>query len=270
MVAIMESLQAAGVRVWYDPAERDDARLLAHACERTAAVVEDTWGLRPPDQCDVYVMTAWRRFVLLSAPLPWRLLLAVSLPFWGPGVAKTWRHAGGWAQRYGDRYVIGVKPARLLRHVNPPGAERLFTTDPNVEHGVERVLCHELAHASLATRALPTWLREGIPLVAEDRYFGRPTLRPDTLDLLEMSRGRRQRPAAAVLVAHTQAYWMTRYLEDEHPGLIKQLLAAPQPEPRGLLASLVATLGLDAAGPEADLRRRAAARFREPSPGPGD
>jgi hypothetical protein len=245
-----------GLTLYFDLEEQTTADLIASACEKSIRVIRGSWGLEPPSDCRVYVMTSWPRFLFHSAPWSWRILLVASVPLWVFRVRKLWDHAGGWAQRYGQRRVVGVKPPRLIAASERSIGQQIFVQADDLRMKVEQVTCHELTHAFAAHLRLPMWLNEGMAMVTVDRYCREETVQRRTLETLA-----RRHPTEAVgpgsyrdlrmgdhgrLVYHcVRGYWLTRYIEDIAPGLIAgglaQGLAARQLED-----AVIAACGLEA------------------------
>ncbi len=111
----METTALDGLTIFFDPDERDTATLIRRACKRTLGLVRTHWGLDPPNDCRVYVMTSWFRFLYQSAPWYWWFFAGPTMPFWFLRVKKIWRFVGGWTQRYARWSAIGVKPPRLIK-----------------------------------------------------------------------------------------------------------------------------------------------------------
>jgi hypothetical protein len=266
----MQTTLVGGVRLYFDEEEQDAAGLIGSACERTAALVRETWGLEVPRDLRVYVMTSWLGFFFRSAPWHWRILLGISLPLWFWRVRRLWPYAGGWAQRYGGRQAVGVKPPRLVEAADGSLGERIFV-QRDVAAKVAHVACHELVHAFTAHLRLPAWLNEGLAMVTVDRYAGRPTVRDDTVLLLE-DHSREGRPEEygrlgvrdreALLYHYVRGYWLTRYLADERPELLKRLLNRRRR--RGELENEVAAaLGMEPAGFWDEIDGVIAAHYRD-------
>jgi len=81
-----------------------------------------------------------------------------------------------------------------------------------------------------------------------DQYAGKPTVREDTHDILRASTGEpgiksyrkiNVKDQAAIISSCVRGYWITRYLEETQPGILKQLLAQrlSHPEMEKRLAS---------------------------------
>ena len=235
----------------YDAEEAGAAQLIGRACERSLDLIRDLWALEVPAGCRVYVMTSWQRFLFHSAPWPWRIYLALTLPLRYGRIRQLWRLSGGWAQRYGTRQIIGLKPPHLLENVDAGLRERIFYPR-EVEEWVQHNTCHELVHACSEHLRLPSWLHEGLAMVTVDRYAAKPTVKQDTLKALD-------RPAAGplprervgslttdpdnLLVLAVRGYWLTRYLEEEYPALLASLLTRQQPV-EALEDALAAGLGM--------------------------
>jgi len=145
-----------------------------------------------------------------------------------------WRFAGGWTQRYGTRLAVGVKPPRLMSSADRSIGERIFMPEDDVTEKVRHVTCHELTHAFVAHLRLPSWLNEGLAMVTVDRFFGKATVRQDTLALLgRPSHPSRPIAAAALNIAdkgaivhhYVRGYWIARYLAETNVELLRELLS---------------------------------------------
>jgi hypothetical protein len=214
--------------------EEEAAELVEGAVGRSLAVVEGLWGLREGRGCRVYVATGWFGVVVHS--MPWYLLPAglLALPFWGPRMRRLWPAAGGWMLRFGGRAAVFVKPPRLMGQADRTVGKLLFFEEPDARRKVEQVTCHELTHALAAHLQLPAWLNEGIAMLAVDAYVGRPTVRPESLELLpgggegRAPRGYRRllgMKLLAIAGQYARAYWVTRLLAERHGELLRAILA---------------------------------------------
>lgn len=239
--------------LYFDAEEEAAADLVASACERSLDLIRDLWRLEAPAECHVYVMTSWTRFLFHSAPWPWRIYLAVTLPLRYARLQQVWEMAGGWAQRYGQRYTIGLKPPRLLKEVGAGLRERIFVRR-EVDEWVQHNTCHELVHACSDCLQLPSWLHEGLAMITVDRFAGKPTVKAETLETLtNRSRGTRPQEGYgdfssdpdSLLYLAVRGYWITRYLAETQPVLLWEQLARRQ--------SYEALEGTLAAGMEVDL-----------------
>ena len=269
----METATIDGLILYFDPEEQSAADLIALACEKSIRVIRESWGLEPPSDCRAYVMTSWPQFLFHSAPWSWRILGLASAPLWVYRVRKLWEHAGGWAQRYGQRVVVGVKPPRLIATSNRSIGQQIFVREEDLRLKVEQVTCHELTHAFAAHLRLPMWLNEGMAMVAVDRYCRKATVQQRTLEALAdpvQASDRRSHRKARMgehdrLVYHcVRGYWLTRYVEDMEPGLIASCLA------QGLAARQLEKAVMAACGPEAhdfssEIDRLLVSHFRQPA-----
>ncbi len=233
----MEKIFANGVHIYFDPEEQGTAEIIQHACERSIRIIKEQWGLESPKDCRVYVMTSWANFIFHSAPWHWKILLILTYPFWVLRVRRTWQFAGGWTQRYGERCAVGVKPPWLIEVADRSMGERIFVKEESFEQKVQLITCHELTHAFTAHLKLPMWLNEGLAMVVVDKFLGTSTVKENTLQTLQHSRNK-QSPGKYQsvsmkdqdsLVYHTvRGYWITRYLLDTRPDLLKSLLKQRQ------------------------------------------
>ena len=247
----METRSIGKTVLYYNPGDEAAADLVERACACSLDLIRELWRLEPPDECQVHVMTSWRQFLFGSAPAAWRIYLALTLPLRRARIQQVWDLAGGWALRYGERHVVGIKPPRLLEQMDEDVRTRVFVpreADEAVQHNV----CHELVHACSEHLHLPTWLHEGLAMVTVDRFAQRPTVKAETLDaLLTGSKenalrrgGDGQAGLEGLLHRAVRGYWIVRLLEEAHPGFVRSLLDSRHPAP-WIEKRLAARLGLD-------------------------
>ncbi len=227
----MNTATADGSTLFYDESELDTAELVRETCARTARLLRERWALPAPRDCRVYVMTSWRRFLFHAAPWSWRIMLGLTYPLWARSVARTWEIAGGWAQAFGDRRAVGVKPARLMRRAGGGLGQRIFLEVTEDDEKVRHVTCHELTHGFTEHLRLPHWLKEGLAMVAVDRLTATTTVRPETCSPGEGSpavapsvKSLRRLGPDDLVALYLRGYWTTRFLDEQQPELLRSLL----------------------------------------------
>jgi hypothetical protein len=229
----MQQRPVAGLTLFYEVGQEDAADLVGGACERTVQVTSAGWDLEPPPGTRAYVMTSWRRVMFHSAPWSRRVVLALLYPLWAGRARRIWDSAGGWEIYHKNRPVAAIKPPDLVAQADWSLGDRLFIRGEAIEDKVRHVTCHELTHAMTTHLRLPAWLKEGLAMVAVDRYFGRPTVQQGTLDMLAdaphpTGQGGQQRIAPrdpeAMIYLYARGYWLTRYLDELRPDLLGGLL----------------------------------------------
>ncbi len=222
-----------GITIDANPHEQETVNLIEKTCAQAMQLAQEMWGLNPPQNCHMYVMTSWWRFFFRAAPWHWKILLALTFPFWAPRAHRMWAYAAGWTQRFGTRTVIGVKPPLILEQSDISIGIRVFVEEKDMSLKLQHVSCHELIHACSAHLHLPMWLNEGIAMVTVDRYLGKTTILEDTLELLRDYQPKAPPPTYRQLsrmqgkdiVYHTtRAYWLTRYLYEQDPQFLKKVL----------------------------------------------
>lgn len=233
----------------FEDGEEAAAELMASASERSLDLIQDLWELKAPNLCRIYVMTSWQSFLFHSAPWPWRVYLAVTLPLRSARLQKVWDMAGGWTQRYGRQWVIGIKPPHLLQKVDAGLRERVFIRR-EVGEWVQHNTCHELVHASSGHLRLPAWLQEGLAMVTVDRFAGEPIVKAETLEVLSYHTHETEPQRANfsdpdyLLYQAVRGYWLTRFLADTQLVLLKEQLVSRQPHAT-LEAALASGMDID-------------------------
>jgi hypothetical protein len=229
----MERITTNGLTVYYDPEEREAAEMIQKACQHGIQTINTSWGLEMPEDCRVYVLTTWPRCVFQGAPLQTQILLGITMPFWFSEFKRRWQYAGGWAQRYGDRHVVGIKTPRLIEMTPESLGESIFIKEEDLEDKVLSIVCHELTHAFSSHLKLPTWLHEGLAMISSDRGIQKQTVRGDTLLLLKESSQKEKssekinlkvQSREEIVLIYVRGYWLTRYLAETQPELLKNLL----------------------------------------------
>jgi hypothetical protein len=234
----METMAVQGLTLFYNAEEREAAELIGDACARTVQLLNEYWGLETPQDLRVYVMTSWLHFLFHAPPWPRRILVALALPFLYLRIRKMWPYVGGWEQQFGPRRAVGVKPPQLMAEADRSIGARIFVPEGDIEEKVALTACHELAHAFVAHLRLPNWLKEGQAMVTVDRFAGKPTVLAETIEALERYSGQEkatrsgrisvQDPDAAVYL-YTRGYWITRFLDEAQPELLRDLLKQRMP-----------------------------------------
>jgi hypothetical protein len=249
----MDTVSVDGITLLYDAAERPAAQIVGEACERTIPILRDHWGLQTPSNCRLYVMTSWVGFMFQTASWPRRIWLAFSFPLWALRARATWRYAGGWNVPYRQGPAVGVKPGRLLLKADRTVGDRIFIRAQDINQEVRRNTCHELTHAFTGHLRLPIWLHEGLAMVTVDMFVGRPTVQEQSLEALlrpvpdpslDRSHGRPRQDVDSLVQHVVRGYWMTRYIEDTKPGLLRGLLSQPRSD-TALESEIASSYGLE-------------------------
>jgi len=234
----MEEIAINGIRIIFEANERETAGIIGQVCEKIPQIIRREWGLEIPKDCRVIVMTSLFQFMLHSTPWQYMLPLALTFPLWYFRFTRIWKFAGGWALRYGNRGVVGVKPSWLVKLADRSIGEKIFVKEDNDEGKVQSIACHELTHACTAHLKLPMWLNEGLAMVTVDKFLGKTTIMENTLQAFQSSRNQQSpgnyrrvstRDKEALVYRYVRGYWITRYVLDTRPDLLRNLLNQRQP-----------------------------------------
>ncbi len=247
----MKSIRTGNISIEFDPGEESTADQIAGACEEALALARKLWGLAPPPDCRILVMTSWQGFIFRSAPGVWRILLAATFPFWFLRTRRMWPYAGAWTQSFGKRTAIGVKPPRLLLQGDRSIGMRVFIEEKDMNVKMRHLACHELVHACAAGLRLPMWLNEGIAMVTVDKFLEKPTVRRESLALLRDYQPKTAPPTyqkmsrmngEAIAYQTARGYWLARYLEETRPGYLARAISGYK-DARTMERKMIAELG---------------------------
>ncbi len=225
-----------GLRIYNNPAEEDLTALISSACSGSLEAARDLWGLPPPRDCHIFVVTSWMDISFRAVPWYLRPFLVSSMPFWVPPLRRIWPRAGAitMGMRFGRRVTIGVKPPRLLQASDTAVGRLLYVPEKDMQVKLRHLVCHELTHACSSHLRLPMWLNEGIAMRSVDHYLGRRTISEGTLALLRADPPRSAPPCyrqmtrmdARAMTLHTaRGYWLVGLLETTRPGFLKDIFS---------------------------------------------
>jgi hypothetical protein len=205
--------------------------LLREACCRAVNFLQTTWSLKIP-HCHVYVTARWQTIMLEHSPTLHNIINKASfilLRHRYNMLNNLWNRSAGWFQRYGKLCLIAIKPLREFEKMNLAN-HPLYTTMTTKER-FSNTLVHELTHAFTAHLKLPLWLNEGLALLTSEEALGYGAVKKETLEYLTTpQRGSSyyQLPKLSnekFFYQYAKGYWLTRYLQEQHEDILKQLLS---------------------------------------------
>ncbi|MFC1961403.1 hypothetical protein ACFLYO_11925 [Chloroflexota bacterium] len=228
-----QSREAHGITLYYEAAEQEAAALIGAATIQTAELLHDTWGLATPANCRVYVMTDWPPFLFHAVGEPRRTLYRITMPLWRRRVDRMWPLVGGWSLFMRGMSVATIKAPRLLATADTSIGQHLFIKETDLDIRACHITAHELTHAFTTHLRLPVWLHEGLAMSMVDKLLGHVTVQPATLGLLanppdKIPTSYRRldvRNVETAVFVYARGYWLTRYLLETRPELLRELLA---------------------------------------------
>jgi hypothetical protein len=233
----MNEKNVADIHLFYEPAEHETAALLEIAIPRSVELLQQRWGLPVPADCRVYVMTSWAQFFFHPAKWPMKIYLGLFFPIIAYRARQVWPLAAGWTTTLGKRRVVGIKPPRLMQTADRSLGQLLFQPGLEMDDKVASTACHELTHAFTMHLRPPTWLNEGLATLAMEYYLNSRVVLPGTVHQLGalpskyLGRGveqMRTHNKQWFLLQYIRGYWLTRYIDETRPELLKTLLAEPR------------------------------------------
>ncbi len=211
-------------------ASSETTSLLREACCQAVDFLPNTWSLNIPN-CYVYVTARWQTIMLEQPPLLHRSLRRAFFtvrPKRRTLMDRLWTRSAGWFQRYGKVCFIAIKPLSEFQKMNL--ANNQLYTPMTYHEKFSNTLFHELTHAFTAHLKLPLWLNEGVALLSAEKALGYGMVKEETLEYLttpQRSLNYYQLPKLSneqFLYQYAKGYWLTRYLQEQHEDVLKQLL----------------------------------------------
>lgn len=211
------------VKIYFKVTEMDTFEIINSTVHQVAELVKDEWNLSIPDNSRIYVMDSWLKFLFQSAPIYYWPLIGLNLPFAFPMMKKSWKSVGGWAKRYGNRHVIGIKDKTLINIEGSELGKKIFIPETTIQDKMKHIITHELTHVCLSNYKKPVWFNEGMAMLAVDKMFHKQTVRKDTLDLL--STYNMDTMKKSLLSNYIVGYWFVKYLDEKEPETLKRILS---------------------------------------------
>ena len=233
----MESIIVDDITILFDPNEKPSADLLAETCAESIPVIFALWGLKVPPKCKIYVMTSWQKFLFQSAPWYRKIFIFLLFPLLYVQINRQWPKIAGWTLM--GQPIIGIKAPSLLDLQDKEIGKKIYVPESDLNKKVQGYLCHELVHVCANHLKLPLWLNEGIAMYTVDKLSGKPTVKLETLKLLDNNPQKHRflnyRTLAnanvdEIVYNYVRGYWLARYLEKNYPGFVSQLLQKRQDE----------------------------------------
>lgn len=228
----MEKRVVGGITLYYHRKDIDTADDFEKYLKDIMLLVPELWGMTRPERCRLYIMRSWQGFLFHGAPVYLWPSFILFFPLLYLRFKKIWEFAGGWVQRFDRRIAVGIKPPELLEKADRTIGENIFKKSPNMEERMKHLICHEMTHAFANHLKLPLWLNEGIAMLSVDKYLKKQTVREDTLERLKTSglkrplgyREAQRNGVEGMVLAYCQGYWVTRYLKEKKPEVLKKIL----------------------------------------------
>lgn len=233
----MKSVIAENIKILYNDAGKSSVDLFADACRKSVPVIYETWGLKTPAQCKIYIMD-WQRFLLHALSWPKKLSCVVLfplVPLMYIMMSKRWSRVTGFTAPNSPTCVV-KSPAAVELSGRKLGS-KIYIQDLNSDSLVQAAICHELTHAFSIHLNLPVWLSEGIAMYAVDKFTGMTTVKAETIRDIEAYQYKNRSTnysnlmsgdKKSIVYTYARAYWLTRYLEHNYPGFIRGLLVKRQ------------------------------------------
>ena len=222
-----------GIELIYPSEEVETADVIIKASGKSMDIIKGTWGIFCASDIRIYVITSLLRFVFCSSPWSMRILYALSFPLWYFRWRKVWQFAGGFTLRYSQRPAIGIKPPHLIAETDSGIGGTIYIQYKNRKRRLEHIICHELVHANCAHLKLPLWLNEGLAMATVDIYFSMPTVRKETLKILNNPsysrlqstyRSLPKMKKESIVYQYVRGYWLVCFLMEKCPQQMKEIL----------------------------------------------
>jgi len=235
----MKHVIAGNIKILYNNAGKSSVDLFANACTKSIPVIYETWGLKAPANCKVYIMTSWQSYLFQTLSWAEKFFLVVVLPISLPQVymkmSKSWRLFSGWTVP--SRPNCWIKTLALVNMSSHELRDKVHIQETDPDNIVRLAICHELTHAFSVHLKLPLWLSEGIAMYTTDKFAGKITVKAESLKYLEPNPHKNRSTNYTKLTTgdddriaynYARGYWLTRYLEHNFPGFIRGLLVKRQ------------------------------------------
>jgi len=230
----MESLtDHKNIIVHYETAYKSVAVEVLQSFEKAEPILIKKWGPRNSDFIVVYICNSPIDFVFSIATGILRLLWKITYPLWARKLELFYNRAGGVTMHIKSKSYIWLRPPDAYDYVEKTIGKLLFGKIEDRSEKLQFVFVHELTHAHIGNRKLPTWINEGIAMITVDEYFSKCTVLESTLttlfkdhrnyNLVTYRKMANSRPID-IAFTYTYGYWATRYIEEVYPNILMEAL----------------------------------------------
>ena len=242
----MKTVIVGNIKILYNDAGKSSLDLFVDACAKAGPLIFETWGLKTPANCKIYIMTSWQSFFFRTLSWPKKLICVIAFPLVFPIgyiISKRWPKLTGWTAPHCPTCV--VKTPALVELSGRKTGSKMYIQETNSGNIVQVAICHELVHAFSIHLNLPVWLNEGIAMYTADKFAGKTTVKTETLKIIEDYPHKNRSTSYtnlmngdddSIIYNYVRGYWLTRYLEHNYPGFIRSLLVN-RPSKRKIEAS---------------------------------
>lgn len=211
-----------GIQIYYKESQEETANIISANIEPVIKIMSTSWGIKPLSDCRIYIMDDLNKFLLNSSPLHLKPFVLLNMLLAKKRLNYLWQHVGGWGKRYGYRYVIGIKAKELLEASKSNIGEKIFIKEANINDKLRHILCHEIVHSCTSAYQMPSWLHEGLAMVAVDKFLGKQTVKPETMERLKEIKSL-DKPESMEDI-YVAGYWIVKHLDDHKPEIIQRIL----------------------------------------------
>ncbi len=229
---------------------KQEERVVQKLFDRISYQLQILWGIENKRSIRIFICGHYMLYFLKVLPIYKSLLLLLFSPFWYFRVRKKLNSTEIMFGEKLDGYVVFLKPIKSHKR------ERLldkggiyYKSDSNLLK-FERNACHIMVNVFIAPISLPYWLENGLIIFCSDSVLDNPFLKIESLFLFTgkvydeiVSFSLQNTNEDKINYNYVKGYWTVRYLEEEHPGFLKETFKSHKGE--DVVRMIVEKLGLD-------------------------
>jgi hypothetical protein len=280
----METKCLGDATIYFRHTERQTAALIEEVYARSVPLLHSMFGLRPAKELRFVVLATHWGFVRHCIPRRQKALVLVYLPFTLGQIKRIFAAGCSWTAEHKDHVLVGVKAIQSLGSL--PELLQTSWADPTSpalsgEEWLRAWVRGQIIGACCQPYRLPDWLHAGIAGLIRD-HVSEPPSKPaglarllerfGTLDMEvaplcnpEQANSLPQEARDKLAAPDFLAYWVTRFIEESRPGLIRSLFQSGC-RGKAFEREIAAALGIDPTRFAADVVKLAAAHFRQTEP----
>lgn len=216
--------------IFYDRKFREEKNIVKNSYREIIKIIEKRWGVTLTQKIRIYILNSDLRFLFYASPTYYKVLLfTILLPYWLIVQRKKWAKKRGVCSFKTHTPCILIKPLKYHEDYYKKKFEN--TKVNNISAKFRRTLSNLFTHVCINDLEIPYWLEEGISLVMMEHYDGEQSLDKTSLTTIQekVERGFdveeiNLHDEEDYKYLYTKGYWTVKYLEDEYPGLLKEVI----------------------------------------------
>ena len=227
----------ANLEIIYDEKYIEEKDMVINNYEPILCLINDLWGFKLENEVRIYIVKSELKFFFHSYPLINKILLfSILFPIWYSRERNTWKTWAGINNNKSKIPSMYLKPIEAYKNNNTVIGKSIYRKNSDDKEKFKNIFCQLLVKLSYKS-SLPVWIDAGISMVT-NYYYNKQKVRNDSIELFNKDIKYKEivitdyhiNNIDAIVYNYVKGYWTVRYLEENHPGFLKEIFRKSESE----------------------------------------